>query len=66
MFDKELIRSILLQIHEALEKIQRRSEKAESSAFFTDSSEGMVDNTVKSGRRNMRGNVLFCVELYGD
>ncbi len=41
MFDRELVRSILLQIHDALEKIQRRSEKVENPAYFTDSPEGM-------------------------
>lgn len=41
MFDKELVRSILLQIDEALEKVRCRSEKVESAAFFTDSPAGM-------------------------
>jgi hypothetical protein len=41
MFDRELVRSILLQINEALDKIQYRSESPKNPSFFTDSPEGM-------------------------
>ncbi|MBN1818196.1 MAG: DUF86 domain-containing protein [Sedimentisphaerales bacterium] len=41
MYDKELVRSILSQIEEALVKIQNRSSAAQSVTFFTDCPEGM-------------------------
>ena len=41
MYDKELVRSILSEIEEALIKIQSRSSVVENAAFFTDSSDGM-------------------------
>jgi uncharacterized protein with HEPN domain len=41
MFDKELVNSVLLQIDEAIEKIQTRSTGIDSSSFFTDSPSGM-------------------------
>lgn len=41
MYDKELVRSILRQIHHALETIRYRAESINSPSFFTDSPEGM-------------------------
>jgi uncharacterized protein with HEPN domain len=41
MFDVELVKSILIQIEEALEKIKIRSANIEDVSFFTDSPYGM-------------------------
>ena len=41
MFDKDLVRAILVQIDEAIEKIRYRTESISSSDYFTGSPEGM-------------------------
>jgi uncharacterized protein with HEPN domain len=41
MFDKELVNSILIQIDEAIDKIQTRSTGIDDSSFFTNSPTGM-------------------------
>ncbi|NLW35634.1 MAG: hypothetical protein GXY80_09175 [Syntrophorhabdus aromaticivorans] len=41
MSDKDLVRAILLQIDEALDKIKHRAEKIDSADYFTNSPEGM-------------------------
>lgn len=41
MFDKDLVRSILLQIAGALEKIRNRAAEVASVEYFTDLPEGM-------------------------
>lgn len=40
MFDKELVRSILAQIDEALEQIDQRTSQVKAPSFFTDSPQG--------------------------
>ncbi len=40
MYDKELVRDILSQIHDALEKIKARTEAVENADYFTDSPQG--------------------------
>lgn len=41
MFDKELVRSMLIEIDQAIEKISYRTAHIESSDYFTGSPEGM-------------------------
>jgi uncharacterized protein with HEPN domain len=41
MYDKDLIKAILIQIDEAIDKIINRTTTIKSAAYFTDSPEGM-------------------------
>jgi len=41
MFDKELVRSALSQIDEAIEKIKVRTKEVQSPDYFTDSPAGI-------------------------
>ena len=41
MFDRELVRSILLQIDEAIDRIQKRTAQVDRPDFFTSTQEGL-------------------------